>query len=218
MTPRILIIDDAKTDRLLITTTLRDRFGDTIEILETESVESSVKQLISGRCDVIILDMNLTGVSGTDAVHEVRKFDSLASIIVVTGSPSSVLEMGTIARGAVAFCGKDQMIEKLPNLVLDAWQRRLRLTERDNRIDQRIDSIVGVLERSSGRLNQLEHLAEKLTLSVFGPGDEPGLLHAVDKNTERCNEYEKLKHKAMLGAIGIIVTSVLAVLVTLLTK
>lgn len=215
MTPRILIIDDSKTDRLLIIETLRGRFGNSLEIVESENVEDASRELLSGRSDVVILDMMLPGVSGTDAVRRVRSLDELATIVVVTGSTDSQLEMGSLASGAIAFCSKEKMTESLPGLTLKAWQERIRIDEHYKRIDRRLDAIVNVLEMTSQQAANNSSLLSKASRQIFGEDGDGGVIQQVreikkksDSTDANLKRLETLLYRTAVGAIVISATAI----------
>lgn len=208
MRPQILIIDDSQTDRALITKTLRERFADSVVISEGERVESVTGILMSATVDIVLLDMNLPGLSGRDALQEVRRLEPSAAVIVLTGDVDSKLEIQSLVLGAVKFCSKSDL-DELPQSVLSVWQSISRGRTADTVTTRRIDTIVTVLETTAQQQRKTDETVSKLSKVIYGPEDADGLLQIARKTEENFSEFHNRVILAAWSTVGLIATSML---------
>lgn len=85
--PKILIVDDEEQTRQ----TLRDYLSPRIEceIIEVSDGYEAVKRLESDRIDLILLDINMPGMKGTQVIKKAREISKDIAIIVITKWDSS---------------------------------------------------------------------------------------------------------------------------------
>lgn len=76
---RVLIVDDADDNRLLLSALLENRY----QTLEASDGESCLQMLQQGLPDLILLDINMPGISGYDTCVSIRSNQSTAAIPVI---------------------------------------------------------------------------------------------------------------------------------------
>jgi len=90
--PRILLADDDPLNRQLMTRRLA---GNGFELLEAGSGQACLEMLNAHPCDLVLLDINMPGMSGLDVVKKIRQkwtHDMLPVILVTAlGEPADVV-------------------------------------------------------------------------------------------------------------------------------
>ncbi len=76
---RIAIVEDNPDNRLLVRAILEDRF----EIDEFESGAEALEGIRQTRPDVILLDISLPGMDGTEVLRQIRADDTLRHLRVI---------------------------------------------------------------------------------------------------------------------------------------
>jgi len=123
---RVLLVEDSATDALLTELAFNDH-APTFTLRVVTTGEEGLTVLNSGeRVDVLLLDMNLPGMSGADVLREVRSCQRTAHIIAIALLGSSSEEAWWRGRGLHpdAFLSKPAN----PTDVLAAWRTAGALT------------------------------------------------------------------------------------------
>lgn len=104
---RAMLVEDNRNEMSLMAAILR---SEGFEVVTAIDGESAVTYLRSGmpRPDVILMDMNLPGMSGSDVIREIRSDDALRSIRMYGVSGSSPDEAGVTVGGE----GVDRWFQK----------------------------------------------------------------------------------------------------------
>jgi DNA-binding NtrC family response regulator len=114
MSCAILIIEDeavlAKNMR-----TYLERSDYTVDCAET--AEDGLARLASFRPDVVVLDFNLPGIDGLQALARIRTFDPSIQVIMVTGHASVEMAVDAMKAGALDFLTKPVPLSKLRMLL-----------------------------------------------------------------------------------------------------
>ena len=81
----VLVVDDDDTIRALVAFALR-RAG--LDVLEAHSGQAGLELVASETVDLVVLDMTMPGMSGTDVVRALRSGSETATlpILLMTGS------------------------------------------------------------------------------------------------------------------------------------
>ncbi len=124
----ILVVDDDSDNLRLVSKTLQFE-GYTTE--EASSGEEALEKLKSMTPDLILLDINMTGISGLDTLGHVRKLENYVSVIFVTGRSES----SDIIKGLDA--GADDYITKPfdPYVMLARVRAQLRIKDLKDELD-----------------------------------------------------------------------------------
>ena len=83
MAKRVLIVDDNEHLRVILASILR---YSGYEILEAESGTQAIEKALSAKPNLILLDLDLTDMSGLDAARVIRKNSTTASIPIIACS------------------------------------------------------------------------------------------------------------------------------------
>lgn len=103
---RVLVVDDHPVVRQGIRTFL-DLQDDLTVVGEAADAAGAVAAAQQLAPDVILLDLRMPGASGVDVLHELRRLDSPARVLILTSftEPSAVLP--AVRAGAAGFVYKD---------------------------------------------------------------------------------------------------------------
>lgn len=83
MPGKVLIVDDSKMERAIITTSIRRRLFEDIEILEKEDGEGIVELLIEKKIQACILDIQLPKKNGFDILKEIKENKKTQDVVVL---------------------------------------------------------------------------------------------------------------------------------------
>jgi CheY-like chemotaxis protein len=79
MKPRLAVVEDNPDNRMLVEAILEDDF----EILEFETGTDAVEGLVEANPDLVLLDISLPGMDGTEVLTWLRAEASIASVPVI---------------------------------------------------------------------------------------------------------------------------------------
>lgn len=103
--PCVLVVDDDDTLRLILTRELRRRGFD---VYSTGSGAEAVEMYCrsSTRIDVVLIDVNMPGVSGPEAFDAIRAVDPLVRCCFMTADQQPETREALLALGALVVFGK----------------------------------------------------------------------------------------------------------------
>jgi len=109
----VLVVDDMKANRLLLERLL-GRVG--YRTIEAEDGPSALIQIEESRPDLVIMDVEMPGITGIETVLKIRASEASEKripIIVASGNPSSEMEAEALAAEADVFLTKPFEFDKL---------------------------------------------------------------------------------------------------------
>src|SRR3954447_14857541 len=110
----ILVIDDEAS----ILHAFRRAFADPEDTLQTASDGSEGLELVSRRRpDVVVLDLNLTDMSGLDVFHRIRTIDARIPVIFITGQGTTETVIEAMKQGAFDYLLKPLDVGRIRELV-----------------------------------------------------------------------------------------------------
>lgn len=115
MTPTILIIDDEEAARYGIARALKN-----YSIVEASNVEQAKK--INTHVDLILLDINLPGMSGLDYLRELVKVEGHPPVIIITAHGSERTAVDALKAGAYDYLSKPFELDELRSTVKNALE------------------------------------------------------------------------------------------------
>src|SRR3989449_3877121 len=190
MKPSILIVDDEETSRFILREALTKR-GYSVE--EAPDAESGLKKLRQHPYDLILLDIQMPGLTGIEALPRFKDIDPSVIIIMTTALGSKETIMEAISRGALDYFVKPFKMEEMEVVVKRSLERRRLEVELQNLKEQisetfRYENIIG----RSGSLQEILRLVGKVastTATVLiwgetGTGKEL-IARAIHQNSSR---------------------------------
>jgi DNA-binding NtrC family response regulator len=116
----ILVVDDEYRQREIYGDILRDE-GYFVET--AASGEGALRVLGEKRFDLVITDLNLTGMTGIQLLSAIQQADPTVAVILITGYPSIPSAIEATRKGVYAYLEKPVDREVLLNVVAEAFGR-----------------------------------------------------------------------------------------------
>lgn len=113
---RVLIIDDDKH----ICALLQEALGRTYETEAAQNGAMAFGAILKARPDVILLDINLPGMTGLEILRALKELDSTIPVLVVTGNDTVAVAEDALRNGASAYIPKPFDLRYLDHLVAAA--------------------------------------------------------------------------------------------------
>jgi DNA-binding NtrC family response regulator len=116
----ILVVDDEERQREIYRVILQD------EEYETETApsgEAALRLLNQNRFDLVITDLNLTGMTGIELMSEILNADPTVAVIIITGYPSIQSAIEATKRGVYQYLEKPVDRDYLLQVVAEVFDR-----------------------------------------------------------------------------------------------
>jgi two-component system response regulator AtoC len=133
---QFLIVEDEQSIRRLCTT-IGASLG--LACLEADSAEAALQQIEAHAPELIITDLKLPALSGTDLLREVRKLLPSSEIAIMTGHGSIESAVDAMKLGAYDYIEKPFRVEKL-RLLLQRMAEKVRLVHENKFLRDRVDT------------------------------------------------------------------------------
>jgi CheY-like chemotaxis protein len=102
---RVLIVDDSSTMRTIVRKLLTGtRFA--MNIAEAEEGIDALKQIASGKFDIVFLDYNMPGLNGVETLSEIKRQYPRVKVVIMTSTQEEGVAERAKAAGAAAFLKK----------------------------------------------------------------------------------------------------------------
>jgi EAL domain-containing protein (putative c-di-GMP-specific phosphodiesterase class I) len=204
--PRVLVADDDDALREGLARMLENAG---YEVLCAADGSEAVKLLEGFTFDAILTDITMPGINGVEILHEVRKHDLHAQVVLITGSPSAESAIEAINSGAFRYLTKPIKNDQLK----DAVARAVKLSRMGRVEREAADLQSSIMPRATDRAGlevtfdsalaslwiAYQPIVRSGTGSVFGfeallRSRESGLPHpgAVLEAAERLNRVQEL--------------------------
>jgi diguanylate cyclase (GGDEF)-like protein len=125
---KVLIVDDAP-DTLDIIQKLLSFEG--YEVILAATGEEGVKKVEEEKPDVVLMDISLPGIDGTEALKRIRTINPIQSVIMLTAFATVENAIQALKEGASDFVKKPFENEHLIHIVNQALQKSRTLTEKE---------------------------------------------------------------------------------------
>jgi two-component system, OmpR family, phosphate regulon sensor histidine kinase PhoR len=101
--PSVLVVDDEKRIRDVC---LKMLTGEGHEVAEAENAEAGIRMIDNKHFDIILLDLMMPGISGIDALVQIRAAHPDTVVIVITGYATLEHSIEAMKKGAFDFLSK----------------------------------------------------------------------------------------------------------------
>jgi two-component system chemotaxis response regulator CheY len=108
--PKILIVDDAAFMRMRCSRVLTENG---FEVVEAADGALGVEAYVANQPDAVLLDVTMPKMDGLAALKEIRKFDPLARVAMVTAMAQQGVIVEALKAGAKDFVVKPFESERL---------------------------------------------------------------------------------------------------------
>jgi DNA-binding NtrC family response regulator len=116
----ILVVDDEERQREIYRDILQ---GEGYAAETAPSGEAAMKVLAQSRFDLVITDLNLTGMTGLQLLSEIVAEDPTVAVILITGYPSIQSAVEATRKGVYQYLEKPVDRDKLLEVVAEVFQR-----------------------------------------------------------------------------------------------
>src|SRR5438045_1922355 len=118
---RVLVVDDNKMFRDLVEDQLNEL---NFEATSVESGEKALKSLAEADCDVVLLDIKMTGISGLDALRQIRQMEDAPEVIMLTADTSLSTGIEAMRLGAYDYLTKPATLDEMEAVIRKADEKR----------------------------------------------------------------------------------------------
>jgi len=193
MKRKLLVIDDDPQMRFFLEQALKT---ENYDITLAESAEEGLEHLRQENFGLIMTDVRLPGMSGLDALREIKSINPQAVVIVMTAFSSRDTALEAVKRGAYDFFPKPFKVSEM-RIVIRRALERVELTEEIDKLKrelhnrEKFTALVGQGEPFLDMLSRLEKVAPipstVLIVGESGTGKEL-VAEAIHDNSTRAGK------------------------------
>lgn len=156
---KILIVDDEEAARYGMARALKS-----YSVAEAGSVAEARKAIASSKPDLMLLDINLPGVSGLDYLRELEAVDDAPPVIMITAHGSERTAVEAIKAGAYDYLAKPFEVDELRLVVKNALEAA-GLRQENQRLKAELKAARGVgdLLGTSDAMRRIYDLIQKVS-------------------------------------------------------
>ena len=186
---KVLIVDDTKSIRLM----LKDFFEmEGYFVILSDNGADALDKLLRESYNLIILDIKMPQVSGTEVLRQIRKAGITTPVIIMTAYGTIKNAVETTTLGAVSYLQKP--------FTINTMQKTLMQLKKDNvlsMLEERLDSIKSMIacRQYQEALNNLKGLLGEHTLN-------PEIYHLLSISSYAMEQFEEAKqYEALYKAL-----------------
>ncbi|MDX6695771.1 MAG: two-component system, NtrC family, response regulator HydG [Blastocatellia bacterium] len=117
----VLVVDDDNLLRKLVTTQL-GRSG--FDASAAAGGQEALNHLQATDCDVVLLDIQMPGMSGLDALREIRKMEDAPEVVMLTADTSLATGIEAMRLGAYDYLTKPARLDEMEAVIRKADEKR----------------------------------------------------------------------------------------------
>lgn len=118
-----LVVDDEGHLRLLLRSLLK-RLG-VATLHEASNGEQACEVYREHQPDLVLMDVNMPGMSGIETLQEIRRSDADATVIMLTSMTSRKMVEASIDSGAAHFIRKDTPIKDMESMIREILNEKI---------------------------------------------------------------------------------------------
>ncbi|MCA1634769.1 MAG: sigma-54 dependent transcriptional regulator [Acidobacteria bacterium] len=153
---RVLVVDDDPVFQALVPEQLSECAFEAAAVVTGREALDALRQT---DYDVVLLDVNMPGLSGLDALREIRQLEDAPEVIMLTGDNSLSTGIEAMRRGAYDYLTKPAPLEEMEAVIRKADEKR-RLVRRNAGLRAAIE------RRSEERTPEFIHRSPAVTALV----------------------------------------------------
>ena len=210
---RILIADDEGIMRESIKNTIEANFGSETEIVTAKTGREVVEQAESFRPDIAFVDIQMPGLSGIQAISEIKKFNSSIVFVIITAYDNFSYAKESIDLGVMEYILKPVNKQKIIDVCIRAKKKTEELRKKrsdDLKVKEKLEIVIPMLEtafinnllqesgseRNLNYLNILDITEKNGYVIVFEYADDfrdGSMTNAVGSNVKMNNYYKHFR-------------------------
>lgn len=128
MAERILLVDDEAEFLKTLSERMRARG---LDVSTAESAKDALAKVEKGTYDAVVLDLQMPGMDGLEALRILKEKDPKLQVILLTGHATVEKGVEAMKRGALDLLEKPANIETLRKKIEEASARRLVLVSQE---------------------------------------------------------------------------------------
>lgn len=213
---RVLLVDDEDSFRNAIARRLERR---NMVVSQAPDGTSCLEYLGANEADVVLLDMNMPGMSGIDTFKAINKYHPGLQVIFLTGNAGITEGVEGIKAGAFDYLSKPIEIDHLAGKIRQAWElKRLEAAREQDKIfrrrlekrmihTQRLASLgtmsTGIAHEINNPLAIIKESAGFMRMVLEGTGQIPEkemLFKGLDKIEKSVDRARRITHQ-LLGYV-----------------
>ncbi|WP_287037996.1 response regulator [Desulfobacter sp.] len=213
---RVLLVDDEESFRNAIARRLERR---NMVVSQAPDGTSCLEYLGANEADVVLLDMNMPGMSGIDTFKAINKYHPGLQVIFLTGNAGITEGVEGIKAGAFDYLSKPIEIDHLAGKIRQAWElKRLEAAREQDKIfrrrlekrmihTQRLASLgtmsTGIAHEINNPLAIIKESAGFMRMVLEGAGQIPEkemLFKGLDKIEKSVDRARRITHQ-LLGYV-----------------
>ncbi|MBS5939152.1 response regulator [Clostridium sartagoforme] len=162
---RILVVDDTKNIRVLLSTCLElrgydvitaDNGGEALEIINDKNQ----------KIDLIFLDIRMPGLSGTEILKNIKYIRNNCPVVIMTAFATVKNAVECTKLGALIYLQKPFSPERI-NLVLDEIENKKKIGSIDEDIDVLLDEVRDFLDKKENTNEAFNLLKKALSINPY---------------------------------------------------
>lgn len=146
---RILICDDEGIVQESICFIIQKSFGSECELESAKNGRTAIELAESFRPDIVLMDIQMPGINGIEAMQEIRKENKNIVFIVLTAYDKFEYTQKSIDVGVLAYMTKpikrDLLVETLRKAMRQVQNRREKASH-DLRVKEKLEAVVPLIE------------------------------------------------------------------------
>ncbi len=137
MSEKVLLVDDESDFLELMAERLSARG---IEVATSNSAEDALGRIAQDYFDAVILDLQMPGMDGLNALRQIKARQPEIQVILLTGHATVEKGVEAIKLGAMDFVEKPADLEALGEKIKKARKKKMLIVERESK-DRVIDAL-----------------------------------------------------------------------------
>ena len=146
---RILICDDEGIVQESLKFMIRKSFGDKCELESAKNGRTAIELAESFRPDIVLMDIQMPGINGIEAMQEIRKENKNIIFIVLTAYDKFEYTQKSIDIGVMSYLTKpinrDTLIETLHKAMKLVKERKEKVRN-DLKIKEKLEVVIPMIE------------------------------------------------------------------------
>ena len=190
MNRHILIIDDTKNIRLMLSKCLS---GVGYIVDTAGSGEEGIEYFKKNRYDIVLLDIRMPKMSGTEVLKKIREINDDTLVIIITAFPTVKNAVDCIKLGAVDYIRKPFTPDKIRNMVKELLERKKISENNDGSFELTMQYAKKCINERNFDKGE-EYLKKAISISIENP--EPfillGNISELKEDYDNARKYYKI--------------------------